>query len=62
MVTTEAMRDKRYFSIEETYAVGDPYPHYAWFRDHDPVHAGHPWGLFDQPRIFLCGHADIMQW
>lgn len=62
METIKTRRDKRYFSVEEAYAAGDPYPHYAWFREHDPVHAGHPGWPFDLPQVFLFRHADVMQW
>ncbi|CAN5258664.1 MAG: hypothetical protein H0U38_06830 [Chloroflexia bacterium] len=40
MGITDAQKGKRFFSVEGAYAVGDPYSHYAWFREHDPVHAG----------------------
>src|SRR5262245_20240799 len=38
----------------------DPYPHYAYLRQHDPIH----WGLADDAglpgRWYIVGHADVM--
>lgn len=62
MVTTDSQSGKRMFSIEEAYATGDPYPHYAWFREHDPVHVGQPGWPFELPQICLFRHSDVTQW
>jgi cytochrome P450 len=62
MTDTIATRERRPFSIEETYAQGDPYPHYAWFREHDPVHPGEPGWPLGHPQVFLFRHADVMGW
>src|SRR5680860_552685 len=62
MGVSEAPQAKRQFSIEEAYAHGDPYPHYAWFREHDPVHQGEPGWPIGQPGFFLFRHADVKQW
>jgi cytochrome P450 len=55
-------RHRRLFSIQEASVGGDPYPHYAWFRSHDPVHIGKPGWPFGQPQVMVFRHADVMQW
>ncbi len=62
MGVARSQQQKHFFSIEETYAIGDPYPHYAWFREHDPVHVGEPGWPLGHPQIWLFRHADVMQW
>ncbi len=53
---------RRCFDIEAAFADGNPYPHYAWFRENDPVHAGEPSWPMGHPGIYLFRHADVMQW
>jgi cytochrome P450 len=62
MGITDAQQGKRFFSVEEAYAEGDPYSHYAWFREHDPVHLGQPGWPLGYPQIWLFRHADVMRW
>ncbi len=63
MASAASTSSGRPFSFEDVYADGNPYPHYAWYREHDPVHAGEPAGwLFGHPSIYLFRHADVMQW
>lgn len=62
-MTDNAMtEDRRRFSIETAFAEGNPYPHYAWFREHDPVHVGDPSWPIGQPVIHLFRHDDVMRW
>jgi cytochrome P450 len=61
MGITDAQQGKRFFSVEEAYAEGDPYSHYAWFREHDPVHLGQPGWPLGYPQIWLFRHADVMR-
>lgn len=62
MGITDAQKGKRFFSVKEAYAVGDPYSHDAWFREHDPVHAEQPGWPLGHPQIWLFRHADVMRW
>lgn len=61
MTDIGATRDYRRFSIEEAYAAGNPYPEYAWFRDHDPVHVGEPGWPLGHLGIRLFRHDDVMR-
>ncbi len=40
---------------------GDPYPAYAWFREHDPVHVGEPGWPTGRPQVMVFRYADVMQ-
>ena len=40
MTELSATGASRHFDFQAAFADGNPYPHYAWFREHDPVHAG----------------------
>jgi cytochrome P450 len=62
MIDTTATSGRRRFSIQDAFAAGDPYPHYAWFRANDPVHLGEPGWPMGHPTVFLFGHADVMAW
>ncbi len=62
MVEGDSTRDRRLFSVQEVFAGGDPYPHYAWFRAHDPVHVGEPGWPVGEPQVVLFRYADIMKW
>jgi cytochrome P450 len=53
---------RRHFSVEEAFAGGDPYPHYAWFRNHDPVHVGEPGWPLGHPQVLLFRHDDVLRW
>ncbi len=53
--------DRRLFSVEATFRDGNPYPDYAWFRQHDPVHRGAPGWPLGHPEVFLFRHADVMR-
>jgi pimeloyl-[acyl-carrier protein] synthase len=55
-------REHRVFSVEEVFADGHPYPHYAWFRRHHPVHVGEPGWPLGHPTVYLFRHADVVQW
>ncbi len=61
MTERTTFSDRRLFSMEETYRDGNPYPHYAWFRRHDPVHVGEPAWPMGHPEIVLFRHTDVMQ-
>lgn len=62
MIETKASGAHRRFDIHAAYAEGDPYPHYAWFREHDPIHIGEPSWPLGHPNLFLFRHADVMAW
>ena len=62
MAETDHVPTRRMFSFAETFADGNPYPHYAWFREHDPVHIGEPVGPLGHPEVVLFRHRDVMQW
>ena len=57
-----ASSDRRQFSMEEVYRDGHPYPHYAWFRAHDPVHVGDPGWPLGRPQVTLFRYGDVTQW
>ncbi len=54
--------ESRLFAIEEVFAEGNPYPHYAWFRRHQPVHVGESGWPLGHPTIYLFRHAEVVQW
>jgi cytochrome P450 len=62
MTDSTVSDERRHFDVQAAFADGNPYPHYAWFREHEPVHAGEPGWPLDHPRIFLFRHADVMRW
>ena len=62
MTDTASTQDRRMFSTATAYAEGNPYPDYAWFRRHDPVHVGESGWPLGHPAIFLFRHDDVMHW
>jgi cytochrome P450 len=50
------------FEFQVAFADGNPYPHYAWFREHDPVHAGEPAWPLGHSNLYLFRHPDVMRW
>ena len=58
----ERATDRRAFSVEAAFHEGNPYPHYAWFRQHDPVHLGDPGWPLGAREVMLFRHEHIRQW
>lgn len=52
---------RRRFAVQEPLPDGDPYPQYAWFREHDPVHIGDPGWPIGRPQVVVFRYADVMQ-
>ncbi|HEV2127859.1 MAG TPA: cytochrome P450 [Thermomicrobiales bacterium] len=62
MAETDRAAHRRLFSFDAAFAEGNPYPHYAWFRRHDPVHLKEPnWPMGKRPAL-LFRHEDVHQW
>ncbi len=52
---------RRRFAVQEPLPDGNPYPQYAWFREHDPVHIGDPGWPIGRPQVAVFRYADVMQ-
>jgi cytochrome P450 len=58
--STSTPTERRMFSYHEAFAKGQPYDHYRWFREHDPVHFGEETWPQGKPAVFLFRFADVM--
>ena len=51
--------ERRVFSISGSFAKGNPYPDYAWFREHDPISFGEPDWPQGKPAVSLFRFRDV---
>ena len=61
MIEDGTTAPRRRFAVQEPLPDGDPYPQYAWFREHDPVHVGDPGWPIGRPQVAVFRYADVMQ-